>query len=333
MRRYPTVRSLAASGEADLLALWSGLGYYHRARNLLEAARAICEEHGGRIPADMESLRRLPGVGPYTAAAILSIGHNLPYPALDANITRVIARLGAIKGDTARGPVRRVIEDLARRLIPRARASEFNQALMDLGAMVCKPRSPSCDACPIAADCKARRRGSVERIPSRRASQGQVAVDLIAIVARRGEDCLLVQRGEGKLLGGMWEFPLVSASAVGSAARAAHVMGANLVREVGHISHTITRHRIRIAVREAASASQANENQPTRRIRSELGAVVLAGPASYLATPRGSYRARWVPLSQITGGNDGLALTGAARKIARLISATAPARPSMAASQ
>jgi A/G-specific adenine glycosylase len=315
VRRYPTIRDLAAAGEEEILALWSGLGYYHRARNMLKAARLIVDRHRGRVPRDMKSLRALPGVGPYTAGAILSIGHNLPFPALDGNVNRVITRLGAIEGDPARASTRRDIEALAARLMPAGNASAFNQALMDLGAMVCTPRRPACVACPVATCCRARREASVDRIPATRPSASPRHVELAAVAVLHEGNVMLVERGEGTLMKGLWEFPLVAAKSRLQVEREAARYGARLVRCVGQVRHTITSHRLSITVYEADRCRRPSRGLSPRRIS-------VSEPAARLATPSSPSPARWESLDIVTRkGQGGLALTGAARKISRLLAA------------
>ena len=315
VRRYPTVRALAAAGEDDILALWSGLGYYHRARNMLKAARIIVHRHGGRVPRDMTSLRALPGVGPYTAGAILSIGYNLPFAALDGNIIRVVSRLGAIEADPAKASTRKEIERVVASLMPAGKASAFNQALMDLGSAICTPRRPDCAACPLSHCCGARREASVDRIPAVKQTVSPLHVELAAVVVMHGGNVMLVERGEGPLMKGLWEFPLVAARGRRPIEREAARYGARLVRCAGQVRHTITRHRMSITVYEARRA-----RRPARAVPPHRGA--LSEPAARLATPAGSSPARWERLDDVArAGKGSLALTGAARKISRLLAA------------
>lgn len=155
MARFPRVADLAAADLDAVLGFWQGLGYYARARNLHRAARAIMTVHGGRLPDDVEALRRLPGIGAYTAGAIASIAFGLREPAVDGNARRVLARLGAIAGDPARGAAAAAIHALARRLADDPAPGDVNQALMELGATVCVPRTPRCGGCPVAGHCRA----------------------------------------------------------------------------------------------------------------------------------------------------------------------------------
>jgi A/G-specific adenine glycosylase len=400
VRRFPSVRALASAREEEVLALWSGLGYYHRARNMLKAARIIRSRHSGRIPADIESLRALPGVGPYTAGAILSIGHGLPYPAVDGNVIRVVCRLAGITEDPAKGSTRRMIESIVCDMIPPDDASAFTQGLMDLGATICIPRDPSCRRCPVAASCLALAQGMTATIPARGKTEAPVRASLAAIVVRRGADVLLVRRGGGTLMSGMWEFPMVPEGRATVIAEAARGLAASVSGRVGEVRHTITRHRITISVYEASPArvlrarsgvagavdlselgvcpsigsgrvasaagpdprkrdevdarhrrgALTKETAPRRRnpvgargLRPHPSSLVVddhsgrlpprslaaarkpraRGPSQYsdalLATGWEAGEGRWMPLAGLMPAAGDLALTGAARKIARLL--------------
>ena len=215
LRTYPTVAALARASIDDVLKLWEGLGYYRRAHNLHGAARVIVALHGGRVPEDRASLRALPGIGPYTAAAVASIAFGGDEPVLDGNVIRVVSRLFRVEGDAARAATRRVLEERARSLVPAGRSGAFNEALMDLGARVCLARAPRCADCPVAGDCAARRDGDPTRFPERAARRPVPHRDVVAGViweraagsGRRGRKLLLAQREAGDMLGGLWEFP------------------------------------------------------------------------------------------------------------------------------
>lgn len=203
MARFPTVDALAEAPIDDVLHAWAGLGYYRRAHNLHRAARVVRERHGGRIPGDPEALRRLPGVGDYTAGAIASIAFGLPEPAVDGNVRRVLSRLHDLP-DPGAAELRR----LAAELVPAERPGDFNQALMELGATVCTPRSPRCDRCPIASYCRARAAGTQTERPRPKPSKAIPEDDVgTAIVLAPDGALLLVRRPEDGLLGGLWEFP------------------------------------------------------------------------------------------------------------------------------
>jgi A/G-specific adenine glycosylase len=207
MERFPTVEALARASEREVLSLWEGLGYYARARNLRRAAQIVMEGYGGRLPATAKELHRLPGVGRYTAGAIASIAFGRDEPALDGNIQRVLARVFDVTeaADTARGAAR--LWELAAEHLPRGRAGDYNQALMDLGATICLPREPRCSMCPVNVLCKARKLGlQTERPRKARKKKAPHRVLVAAVIIKRGR-VLLAQRPSRGLLGGMWEFP------------------------------------------------------------------------------------------------------------------------------
>jgi A/G-specific adenine glycosylase len=207
MRRFPTVKALARARPQSVLKAWEGMGYYSRARNLHRAAREVVERHGGRLPDTAEELIRLPGIGRYTAGAIASIAFGRAEPVLDGNVARVLCRLYALVGDPKSAPVQGKLWDLARRLMPAREAGLFNQALMDLGAMVCVPRNPRCAACPLAPVCAAHAQGRQDRYPEA-APRKAVPHEIVAagLVWKRGK-ILIRLRPERGLLGGLWELP------------------------------------------------------------------------------------------------------------------------------
>lgn len=247
LERFPTLDALADAELDDVLHAWQGLGYYTRARNLHRAARLVRERHGGQVPRDPAALRALPGVGEYTAGAIASIAYGEPRPAVDGNVRRVLARLFDLADPSASA-----LHSLADRLLDRRRAGDFNQALMDLGATVCTPRSPACDACPVARWCLARERGTqAERpAPKRRATVPSYDVGTAVLRARDGR-LLLVRRPEDGLLGGMWAFPGEVArdgeSVEGAAARAGRAASGLATvgrgRPLGSVVHVFSHRR------------------------------------------------------------------------------------------
>jgi len=205
--RFPTVRDLAAASLDEVLAVWEGLGFYGRARNLHAAARAIVERHGGQIPRSFEELESLPGVGPYTAGAIASIAFGIPVPAVDGNVTRVIARLFRIREDVSKAVARRRIAEIASRLVPPERPGAFNQAMMELGAMVCTPKLPRCPECPMEGICVARAAGEERELPVSNALQRPRTVPVVFGLVRRRDRVLLVRRPAKGLLAGFWALP------------------------------------------------------------------------------------------------------------------------------
>jgi A/G-specific adenine glycosylase len=208
MARFPTVEALAAAPLEDVLKAWEGLGYYARARSLHRAAGRIVADHGGRIPDGMASLSALPGIGPYTAAAVLSIAYGRDHAAVDGNVIRVLSRLFCIRQNPASGPVRQMMADLADRLLPEGRAADFNQAMMELGATVCTPRKPRCGVCPVEDRCRARRElADPSALPVRSPRKARPRYDVTAAAIWREDRLLIVQRPLEGLLGGLWEFP------------------------------------------------------------------------------------------------------------------------------
>lgn len=207
LRRFPDVRALAAASEEEVLRLWEGLGYYSRARNLLKAAREVVSGHDGRIPSDSASLSALPGVGPYTVGAVLSIAHNQDVPAVDANVERVLARCFDL-AESPRDPSgRKLFADLARSLIPSGRARDFNQALMELGALVCAPRSPACVPCPLSGICRALSVGTVRERPALPKAKAPVQIGMGTAVILHEGLVFVQKRGPGGVWAGLWEFP------------------------------------------------------------------------------------------------------------------------------
>lgn len=201
LKTFPNVAALDRATMDEVLSLWSGLGYYRRARNLKRAARQLMEEYGGKIPCDFDALRRLPGVGRYTAGAVMSIAFGRHYAALDGNALRVLARVFMLHWDAA-------IEKKARELLPRRRPGDFNQALMELGSTVCRARQPLCPVCPLAACCAARESGSVRLAAASVRRRKQEARDWPLALVRSNGKILLRRRPAGSaLLEGLWEVP------------------------------------------------------------------------------------------------------------------------------
>jgi A/G-specific adenine glycosylase len=203
----PTVRSLAAANEGEVLKLWEGLGYYRRARDLHRAAQILVKEHGGAVPDDAEHFRRLPGVGRYTLGAVLSLAFDRRLPIVEANSARVLCRLFGCTGDACAAAGQRWLWTMAEHLLPARRVGDFNQALMELGALVCTPRQPRCDSCPLRRHCAAHREGLVDSIPVRVAEPTTTKIAEAAIVIGRRNRVLLLQRPANTRWANLWEFP------------------------------------------------------------------------------------------------------------------------------
>ncbi len=207
LKAFPNLQSLAAAPAEKVLELWSGMGYYSRARNLHRAARIVAEQFGGRFPADYGQARSLPGVGDYTARAVLSIAYNLPYAVMDGNVARVLARLRAMRGGPADPAFRQSVARDLDGLISRRQPGDFNQALMELGQTICLPRAPLCFKCPLKFGCRARRLGRPESYPEPKPRRATEASHLaVAVIERRGRVALVRGLDDG-LLRDMWNFP------------------------------------------------------------------------------------------------------------------------------
>ncbi|WP_152396473.1 A/G-specific adenine glycosylase [Paenibacillus guangzhouensis] len=213
--RFPTIEALADAPEEDVLKSWEGLGYYSRARNLQSAAREVKEQYGGIVPDTKKDISGLKGVGPYTAGAVLSIAYNQPEPAVDGNVMRVLSRYFLIEEDIMKGSTRAFMEGLVIELIPEGEASNFNQALMELGALVCTPKSPQCLTCPVMAHCAGRIAGMEESLPVKtKAKPPRPEYRSVAIIEGAGEHAgqvIVRQRPAEGLLARMWELPHVLA--------------------------------------------------------------------------------------------------------------------------
>lgn len=207
MARFPAVHVLAHAALDEVLRVWEGLGYYRRARLLHAAAKEIVERHGGRVPRDVTALVALPGIGPYTAGAVASIAYGQPVPAVDGNVTRVLARLHRIDEDMALAATKARILDHATRLVPRRGPGTFNQALMELGALVCLPKAPRCDQCPVVAWCAARAAGQETSLPRRGPRFAVPSITAVFALLEGPEGVLLVRRVREELLGGLWALP------------------------------------------------------------------------------------------------------------------------------
>jgi A/G-specific adenine glycosylase len=205
--RFPDLPSLAASDLQSVLKLWEGLGYYARARNLHSAARQIVDRFDGEFPSTPERIRTLPGVGDYIASAVLSIAFGLPTAVVDGNVKRVLARLYMAEAPVNRPASHKIYKEMADRLIDPASPGRFNQAMMELGATICKPRNPDCPLCPVAFFCKALRHDTVTLFPRRLKKKPAPLNHLAAGVVFHGDRVLITRRRPEGLLGGLWEFP------------------------------------------------------------------------------------------------------------------------------
>lgn len=206
LERFPDLESLARASEDEVLAAWKGLGYYRRARNLQACAKEAVAEHGGRLPDSYEALRAMRGIGEYTAAAVASIAFGEAKGVVDGNVLRVMARYLGIEEPIDGSAARRAIQRAVDEAISRERPGDFNQALMELGATLCTPQRPQCEACPLMGSCDARARGLVDRLPLKKRREQPTLSQRVVAVVQKGDRILLVKRPADGLLGGMWEF-------------------------------------------------------------------------------------------------------------------------------
>lgn len=285
LNRFPSLSALARAEVDEVLPLWSGLGYYRRARSLHAAARVIRERHGGRFPRDLPTLLELPGIGPYTAAAILSLAFHRDHVVLDGNVERVMTRYLAESGDPSRPAVKRVLKEALERQLPSGESSDFNQAMMELGARICTPLSPDCDRCPLATGCRGRREGKPTRYPRKapreKPQEVHVAVAVVRDPTRPG--AILFERHPEQApeappyLRGTWNVPLLELEA-GPTEAGAILLGhlestlasprPEIVKEHGSLSHSITFRRMRVRIFEvhlrASAESDSRNSRPER---------------------------------------------------------------------
>jgi A/G-specific adenine glycosylase len=239
LERFPTVEALAEAAEPEVLALWSGLGYYSRARNLLGAARQIAAR--GAFPRQYDELRQLAGVGDYTAAAVASIAFGEPRAVLDGNVLRVVARMENDAGDIGASKTRERFRAVAESWLDRRQPGTFNQALMELGATVCLPRRPLCPQCPLRGQCQARQQGTVDQLPVKLGAVRPERIEAVLLLVRRGRRILLRQRpATERRMAGFWDLPAPE-----------HLPGARAGADTGKFRHTITHHHYTFTVKAA----------------------------------------------------------------------------------
>ncbi|MBX3269937.1 MAG: A/G-specific adenine glycosylase [Sandaracinaceae bacterium] len=259
LARFPDPHALARASEDEVLGLWSGLGYYRRARLLHAGAREVVARYGGEVPEDPAARRALPGVGRYTAGAIGSIAFDRREPVVDGNVARVLSRVHGIDTPLGRADTERALWAHAQALVDAERPGDLNQALMELGARVCTPRGPRCAECPIARECVARRDGRTAELPVAKAKKPPREVACVAVVATRGDAVALVKR-EGELFGGLWELPSAEGrgrAAARGALRTAGIGGRLGAAPVGVLEHVLTHRRLCVEVWRASAASVA----------------------------------------------------------------------------
>jgi len=277
--RWPAVDDLAAAPDGEVMAAWAGLGYYARARNLLACARAVAADHGGAFPDSEDGLRSLPGLGPYTAAAVAAIAFDRPANVVDGNVERVMARLFAV--ETPLPDAKPQLKGLAAALVGDHRPGDWAQALMDLGAVICRPKQPLCDRCPVAAHCAAFARGGPQAYPRRTAKPARPHRHGVAYVLTRGAEVALVRRPPNGLLGGMlalptsdWRASRWSEAEALAAAPAARLLGAPW-RSVGEVEHGFTHFTLTLRLMRAEGEAAAGVIWSPRRDLDGLPSVFL----------------------------------------------------------
>jgi A/G-specific adenine glycosylase len=282
LARFPDVASLASADEQDVLRLWEGLGYYRRARSLHRAAKETVERFGGHFPRDAETIQSLPGVGRYTAGAVASFAFDAKAPIVEANTQRLYARLAAIEDDLSKPASQHRLWAIAEALLPREEPGKFNQALMDLGNLICTPKRPRCLECPVAKQCDAYASNRVDRIPTPKRPPNWESVEETLWIVRDGERIFLRQRGENERWAGLWDFVRLGAadedgadrSTEGGSAkpeatlsRAEAIVGERLdyAGRFAVLKHGVTRFRITLVCLEATVRREGRGGRRKRR--------------------------------------------------------------------
>lgn len=247
LARFPTLAALAAADEATVLSLWSGLGYYRRARGLHRGAAEIVERFGGEMPRTVEALLTIRGIGPYTAGAIASLAYDVQTPLVDGNVIRVFARVFGLEDDMRRPAAQQRVWTLAREAVPADRPGAFNEALMELGATVCLPREPLCLVCPLAAICVARREDKTRSLPVISKAKAVKEVHAAALLVRDDRGVLLARRRGDALFGGLWEPPMIEADSAQAARQAIKELAPEAI-DAGEITHVLTHRKMFVSV-------------------------------------------------------------------------------------
>ena len=294
--KFPTLIDLAQASEEQVLQLWEGLGYYRRGRQLHAAAKQLVAEKNGAIPKSRQELEQLPGVGRYTAAAILSLAFDIPEPILEANTIRLFARLSAMRSEASSSQSQKWLWSFSESILPRKEVGEFNQALMELGSVVCTPKSPNCAACPVADLCLARQRNLESKIPVTRPRVALEKIREAAIVICRKQRFLLRQCGPNERWSGLWDFPRMRLEDKQESAVADQIVDGvrNLTgytvcpgSRIKTLKHGVTRYQITLDCYEAiiTSSRRKTDNQtPHRWVRAgEFSGVPLSATGRKIA--------------------------------------------------
>ncbi len=289
----PNLQALADADEHQVLRLWEGLGYYRRARQLHHAARVIRDEHAGQFPRTLEAVRALPGIGRYTAGAIVSIAYDRPAPILEANTLRLYCRLLAFRGDPYSSAGQHSLWQLAEDLLPSRRVGAFNQALMEVGSLLCTPRAPRCGECPLRPWCGAFQAGCQEEVPRPKPKPASLNIREAAVVVQNGDRVLVRRCQRGERWAGLWDFVRFAVESP-----AAELTGHELVRKTREISglavraprllttlrHTVTRYRITLDCYLAATSKRVLPEGQWRWVdAAELGSMPLSVTGRRLA--------------------------------------------------
>jgi A/G-specific adenine glycosylase len=265
LKRFPTVKALAKATEDDVFGLWRGLGYYSRARNLHAAAKQIVAEHGGQLPNTAEALQTLPGFGRYTAGAVASIAFGEPAALVDGNVARVFSRWFVIEGAPGDPAREKLLWARAETLVPGERPGDFNQALMELGALICRSEQPTCLLCPVREGCGALREGRVGELPPPRVRAARKKLRLIAAVWNKADAILLGKRKSKGLFGGLWELPNVEA-VPGEAPEISlqRLCGQRVQvdQALGTVARTLTHRDLEIELYQGTSRAKPSKNHP-----------------------------------------------------------------------
>lgn len=276
MKAFPTIQKLAAADEQEVLRLWEGLGYYRRARGLHAAAKQVVADHGGRFPRDVRTLQTLPGIGRYTAGAIVSIAYDQRAPILEANTIRLFARLIGYPEDPTKAAGQKILWQTAEEVLPQKEIARFNQALMELGSLVCKPDSPNCDQCPAASLCVANESGAQASIPKKMKKIKFTDLNEAAVVVRKNGKVLVRQCAEDERWAGLWDFPRFAIEHEGPlfvrdelVSKVQEQTGVTVTPGglLKTIKHGVTRYRITLDCYEAKFTSGRIRSTKTRPIR------------------------------------------------------------------
>ena len=304
LREFPTVEELAHSRRERVLKFWAGMGYYRRAENLHRAARILVREFDGKFPGDFDKAKQLPGIGDYTARAVLSIAYKRPLAVLDGNGARVISRLVRLSGDPSGSAFQRAVGERLDALLSRREPGNFNQAIMELGQRVCLPRAPHCPRCPLRRFCQAVHSGDAERFPTARKKSATKRLSLASLLVRSGSRVLMIRGLEDGLLGGLWNFPSTFGNNRKEALDrlrkgVAKSVGGRISSEapIASLEHHITFRKIRVDIYRASVKR--------RRVKHGQAGGGRLGSAN---------ASRWMELKIL----EGAAVSALARKIARV---------------